>query len=345
MKKGNWIVLILLIISISQNSVRAQRQIFVSDELEQNLEVLMQENKVLAVGIGIIEHGTLSSVNVYGNLKKDTPAPDNAYFNIASLSKPISTLLTLRLVSNGDWDLDEPLYHYWIDPDVKDDPFHKIITTRHVLTHTTGFDNWRWNNESKKLIFNSKPGTKPGYSGEGFEYLRLSIESKFNIPFENLVDSLIFKPYGMKNSSLLWDDKVHKSRYAEEHNKEGQPYNLRKRIVNACASDDVITTVEDYGLFAVNVLKATGITEELYKDMIRPQADVRENAAYGLSWFIEQDYCDGEYALTHGGSDAGVATMVVLLPESKRGIIIFTNGDNGFEIINKILDKYRGLEA
>jgi CubicO group peptidase (beta-lactamase class C family) len=59
----------------------------------------------------------------YLELKKDTPAPDNAIFNVASLSKPISTLLTLQLVSNGDWDLDEPLYHYWVDPD---DPFNTI---------------------------------------------------------------------------------------------------------------------------------------------------------------------------------------------------------------------------
>ena len=38
----------------------------------------------------------------------------------------------------------------------------------------------------------------------------------------------------------------------------------------------------------------------------------------------------------HDGSDAGVATKVILLPESKRGIVMFTNGDNGFDIIKKV---------
>ena len=32
----------------------------------------------------------------------------------------------------------------------------------------------------------------------------------------------------------------------------------------------------------------------------------------------------------------GVAAKVVLFPESKRGIVMLTNGDNGFEIINEV---------
>ena len=93
--------------------------------------------------------------------------------------------------------------------------------------------------------------------------------------------------------------------------------------------------MEDYGLFAVNVLKGTGLSEEIYNDMIRPQAFVRENVAYGLCWFIKQNYYKGESALTHTGGDPGVATKVILLLESKRGIVMFTNGDNGFDIIEK----------
>jgi hypothetical protein len=38
----------------------------------------------------------------------------------------------------------------------------------------------------------------------------------------------------------------------------------------------------------------------------------------------------------HTGSDAGVAAKVILLPESKRGIVMLTNGDNGFDIIEKV---------
>jgi len=213
-----------------------------------------------------------------------------------------------------------------------------------VLTHQTGFDNWRRMNETKKLRFNFEPGTQVKYSGEGFEYLRLAIEHKFDKPFEAMVDSLIFEPFGMKDSSLLWIDGVYDSKYAERHNKEGKIYNIARRRTEAIASSGLHTTVEDYCLFGVNVLKGTGLTDEVYRDMIRPQAAVKENVDYGLSWYIKQDYCGGEYALTHTGGDPGVCTKVVLLPESDRGVVLFANGDNGFELIQKVESEFFAFE-
>ena len=339
-RKSNWVIITLVVLTIANNGLFAQQEKLLSKSFKEDIEKLMLEKHVPALGIGIVENGVLRQVKVYGELTKNKPAPDNAIFNIASLSKPITTLLTLRLVSNGEWDLDEPLYHYWVDPDVKDDPFHKKLTTRHVLTHQTGFDNWRRMHKTKKLTFNFEPGTKCKYSGEGFEYLRIAIEKKFNKSWEELVDSIIFKPYGMNDSRLLWNEIMHKWRYAEEHNKKGEPYNLTKRVTNACASDDILTTIKDYGLFVVNVMKGAGLTKEIYNDMIRPQAIVRENVAYGLGWYIKQNYYKGESALTHTGGDAGVATKVIILPKSKRGIIMFTNGDNGFDIIEKVEAAY-----
>ncbi len=336
MNKGNRAIIILAILIIASNGLFAQQEKLTSTSFQEDLENLMHEKNVPALGIGIIEDGVLRQVKVYGELKKHTPAPYNAIFNVASLSKPISTLLTLQLVSNGDWDLDEPLYHYWVDPDVKDDPTHKKLTTRHVLNHTTGFDNWRRMHASKKLTFNTQPGTKIKYSGEGFEYLRRAMERKFDTPIEVLVDSLVFKPYGMKDTRLLWGEDMHKVRYAEEHNKEGESYNLKKRTINACASDDVLTTIEDYCLFAINVMKGSGLTEEVHQDMLRLQAIANEKGGFGLGWYILKNFYDGEYAILHDGSDAGVKTKVILLPESKRGIVMFTNGDHGFDIIKKV---------
>jgi len=327
MRKRNWVIVLSVVLIVANTALFAQPA---------DIEKLLLEKNVPALGVGIIEDGVLRQLIVYGVLEENNPAPYNAIFNVASLSKPIATLLTLRLVSNGEWDLDEPLYHYWIDPDVKDDPLHEKLTTRHVLTHQTGFDNWRRMHESKKLTFNFDPGTKVNYSGEGFEYLRHAIERKFNKPIEELADSLIFQPYGMNDSRLLWDESMHKPRYAEEHNTDGEPYHLWKRTEDACASDDVLTTIEDYCLFGVNVMNGSGLTEEIHQDMLRLQVSVNEKGGFGLGWWITPDFYKGEYAILHTGSDAGVATKVILLPESKRGIVMFTNGDNGFDIIEKV---------
>lgn len=63
---------------------------------------------------------------------------------------------------------------------------------------------------------------------------------------------------------------------------------------------------------------------------------IKNNEGFGLGWYIKQDFCNGEYVLMHTGSDRGVAAKVILLPKSKRGIIMLTNGDYGFDIIKKV---------
>jgi len=83
-------------------------------------------------------------------------------------------------------------------------------------------------------------------------------------------------------------------------------------------------------------MNGKGLTKEVYQDMLRLQGISDEKGGFGLGWYIKLKYYQGEYAITHDGSDAGVATRVILLPESKRGIVIFTNGDNGFNVIEKV---------
>lgn len=129
---------------------------------QQKIPEWMKEANVPAVGIGIITDGRLGYVRVFGELNKGrgVPAPANTIFQVASLTKPIVEVLTLQLVTKGEWKLDEPLANYWVDPDVQNDPRHKQLTTRHVLTHRSGFQNWRSMNAAKKLEFIVDPGTK-----------------------------------------------------------------------------------------------------------------------------------------------------------------------------------------
>lgn len=135
-KEQNCIIAILVVLIISKTGLFAQTENVTELNSNNSINNYLKEYNVPAIGIGIIEDGELRSIEVYGELKKQTPAPYNTIFNVASLTKPIVTMLTLTLVSNGDWDLDESLANYWIDPDVKDDPLHKKLTTRHVY----GFD-------------------------------------------------------------------------------------------------------------------------------------------------------------------------------------------------------------
>jgi len=307
---------------------------------EKKLPDWLKETNVPAVGIAIIEDGKLKYTKVFGELRRGGPtaAPSNTIFQVASLTKPVVEILTLQLVSSGKWSLDEPLANYWVDPDVQNDPRHKKLTTRHVLTHQSGFPNWRSSNAANKLEFMAEPGTKVNYSGEGLEYLRRALEKKFNEPLERLAQKHLFKPYGMKDTRFFWDASMDDSRFAVAHNKEGKPYDIHKNRT-ANAADLMLTTVADYGRFAVNVLEGKGLSKSVFNEMVRPQVRYPsgKNLFFGLGWMIMPELSNGEYALIHTGSDPGVSTVIVLFPKSRRGLIVFTNGDNGTQIWTRIL--------
>ena len=306
------------------------------------VESWLRDNKVSALGVGIIGGGELRQVRVYGELQKGHPAPHDTIFNVASLTKPIVTMLTLRLVSQGKWSLDDPLARYWTDPDVAADPRHAKLTTRHVLTHQTGFRNWRDLEESKKLTFHSDPGTKFGYSGEGFEYLARALEKKFGRPLPELAQTLIFDPLRMTDTHFTWSDKVDESRFARWHDAEGNLHETNHRIRSFSAADNVLTTVEDYGRFAEWVLAGAGLPPALFKEMIAPHATIKPGGAMGLGWEVLPDLRPGESAILHSGGDQGVQTLVILVPSSKQGLIVMINSDNGVRLypalVTELLD-------
>ena len=302
------------------------------------VEQWIKKNKVPALGIGIIRDGKLREVRMFGEISTGNPAPYNAIFNVASLTKPIVTILTLKLISNGSWSLDEPLAKYWVDPDIANDPRHKKLTTRLVLSHQTGFKNWRYQNANQKLSFDVDPGTKFGYSGEGFEYLRKALEKKFQRPLSKLADSILFRPLGMRDTRFSWDATVDESRFAHWFDDAGNEHKQDYKKTSESAADDLLTTIEDYGRFVTYVINGAGLDTSVFNQMITPQVPTQKGLFMCLGWEMFQGLgSKKEYAIIHSGSDAGVKTLAILLPVSKQGLVIFMNGDNGNKLYEKII--------
>lgn len=310
---------------------------------DQSMESWLKENNIPALGLGIINGGKLQKVKVFGEFTKGFQALHNTLFNVASLTKPVTAMVALRLISLGKWKLDEPLDAYWTDPDIINDPRHKKLTTRIVLSHQTGFPNWRWMNADKKLNFQFEPGTKYQYSGEGFEYLRKALEKKFGKPLEELAKELIFKPLKMNDTNYIWDQKTDESRFAIGYNTDGKPYPTEKNKT-ANAADDLHTTIQDYSNFMVGLMKGNLLTPEVFQEMIKKQVKTKENKYFGLGLEI-YDLGNGEYALSHGGADQGTRCIALVLPKSGKGIIIFTNIDDGYKVYEKLVVHYLGKEG
>lgn len=307
------------------------------------IEQWLKELHIPTLGIGIINNGKLQQIKIFGELQTGITAPYNTIFNVASLTKPITAIVTLKLISLGKWNLDDPLYKYWIDPDIAKSPYLKLFTTRHILSHQSGFPNWRFNSKNGKLHFDFPPGTQYQYSGEGFEYLRKALERKFRKSLNQLATELVFNPLKMSDTKYFWDKKTDSTRFATGYDPKGQPYQtIKNNTTNA--ADDLLTTITDYGTFMTSLLKQEGLTEAIYKSIVSPQVVVKKDKHFGLG-FVIYDLGNSRYALSHGGADEGCQTLMILLPQSGKGILIFTNVDDGYKVYEKLLTHYLGSDG
>src|SRR4029079_2261464 len=105
----------------------------------------MKHGGVPGLSVGLIRHGEVVWHRGFGvkNVQTGDLVTDDTVFEAASLSKSVFAYAVLKLVDQAVIDLDRPLSQYL--PSLyapAEDPRLSLITARHVLTHTTGLQNW-----------------------------------------------------------------------------------------------------------------------------------------------------------------------------------------------------------
>ncbi|WP_052108092.1 serine hydrolase [Aerolutibacter daejeonensis] len=315
-------------------------------ELDASVPLMLKEKQVASVSIARIEAGQVLLTAAYGNQATDVPATPATLYNIASMAKPVSAEVALRLAAAHRLSLDEPMASTWTDPDIANDGRRTLLTPRLALSHRSGFPNWRYETDGK-LRFLRRPGTGFGYSGEGFEYLARFIEKKTGESFEALAQSLVFDPTAMHDAAYTrrrWFD----GRIALPTGKDGAE--LEPQIADKpIASDDLYTTPADYAKFIVSLIRHEGVDEAIANERKRIHTDrtaelcpparkavCPEAAGFGLGWEVFR-FDDATY-LMHTGMDNGVFTLGYFDPESGSGTVIFTNSANGPQVVLPILD-------
>jgi CubicO group peptidase (beta-lactamase class C family) len=187
------------------------------------LPEMMELANVPGLSLALIKDGKLVWARGFGNREANKPTPVDAdtIFPAASLSKPVFTYAVLKLREEKLIDLDRPLVSYLNATDLPDDPRTKQITARHCLTHSTGWQNWRFS-KGNTLQFAFTPGEKWQYSGEGFFLLQRVVEQITGKGFEDAMRERVLNPLGMKRSSYIRQPE-HDANFAAGHNSRGFP--------------------------------------------------------------------------------------------------------------------------
>jgi len=339
----------VIVIAFVVPLLRAQTQLHPSAQrlLDQRMPVWLKAFNVTGVGIAWIENGEVSWMAYYGlQVPNGPPASETTLYSVASLTKPISAEVILRLASEGKISLDEPIYRSWIDPDVKDNDWNRQLTPRLCLSHQTGFSNWRYQT-GNVLKFQWQPGTAFGYSGEGYDYVARFAENKTGRKWEELAQQYVFGPIDMKDTTY-----TPRPSWA---GRQAKPVEMTPRT-HWSAADLLRATVGDYAKFVVSVMKGEGLTEKIAneqfmitRNLTTPEQEsvlceadkdpphCRVATGFGLGWHIVD--LKGIKIVDHTGKDADVMTFAFFVPSKRIGAVVFTDGpDVGHQMIDKVLN-------
>ena len=331
--------LTMFCVAVSAQKVAVPRPADSIASLERDIPDLMKKADVPGVSAALVRDGKIVWSKGFGvlNAESGDPVTTDTVFEAASLTKVVFAYGVLKLVDEGRLDLDTPLNkylgnNYEVAPD---DARIDRITARRVLTHTSGFPNWRAR-DAKWLPINFTPGEKFSYSGEGFVYLSKVVEKLTGMKWEDYLEKAVLAPLKMTNSSLIWQDRYEKTG-AYRHDMLGKMVSRNQwKEPNAAAS--LRTTARDYARFLIALLDGKGLKKKTYEQMFEPQIVVNEKSpqlAWGLGTGLETPP-EGRY-FWHWGDQGPTKAYFTADLQRKNAIVYFANAMNGLSFATELL--------
>ncbi|MDA1080290.1 MAG: serine hydrolase [Gemmatimonadetes bacterium] len=316
--------------------------------IDSTVRALMQNENVEGLALAVIDGGAVVHVAAYGirNAARD-PLTTQTIMYGASLTKTAFTYLVMQLVDEGRLNLDASIADLLPGPLPEYDDYHDLagearwraLTMRILLTHTTGFANFRWLEDDGKLRFHYDPGTRYGYSGEGFYIAQLVLEEALGLDVGREMQTRVFDRFGMTRTSMQWRPDF-RANLADGFRIDGTPEPHDERSgVSAAGSMD--TDIDDQARLWAGVVRGDGLTSGSRAEMMRPQvaitsvhqfptlvpdtnpANTTIGLAAGLGLVTFQDARGAMWF--KGGHNDWTGNMVICVESQKRCLVLLSN--------------------
>jgi CubicO group peptidase (beta-lactamase class C family) len=296
--------------------------------LDHALDSLRLRLKIPGLSAALVydDHVIWSRGYGFADLEGRVSAEPQTPYEVASVSKPIASVLLMRLVEQGKVSLDDPMSKY--STDYHGDSIH----VRHVLTHTS----------------EGVPGEHFEYNGDVFATLFDVIVKASGRRYRELISSDIMRPLGMTNSSpgndlaarqpamveLLGADAD--ARYVAAMQRLAKPYHVdsagrnapsHETIFGLSPANGIVTSVLDLAKFDSALDRHAFLRQETETLMWTPARTSKgERLPYALGWFV-QDYV-GEHLIWHNGNLPGrYSALYLKVPDKKLTLLLLANSD------------------
>lgn len=287
----------------------------------------------------VVHHKTLG----YADVEQKKLVTDQTIFEGASLSKSVIAFFVMTYVEDGKLDLDKPLWEYHPYPDIAGDERYKKITARMVLSHRSGFPNWRSDEMDGRLKIYFDPGTDYKYSGEGYQYLAkvlMEIENTDQDGLEDIFQKKIAQPLGLEHTVFLQTSTT-KDRKAIPYDENGRRMMPPMNDGEFGAAYSIHSESIDFARWMIALMNRDLLTEESYNELFKRHSTVPNDKPdiYYTLGFMTPDFPDlGTNIFLHYGNNEGFTSMYILDTEKEWGFIVFTNSEYGQDLGNKLAE-------
>jgi CubicO group peptidase (beta-lactamase class C family) len=309
--------------------------------LDSLVPALLDSAGVPGLALAIVSGGEIVWAQGFGIRLRGAPGlvDTSTVFEAASLGKPVFAYALMKLVDEGRLDLDRPLASYQAQPELVHDSRYRRITARMILCHTSGLPNEVRAGDKLQLEF--EPGTRFGYSGEGFTYLQRVVETLVQMPLDSFMRRVVFDPLHMTRSSYRWQSRF-SANFAVGHDDYGTP-RPPTRPAAAKAAASLHTTVADYARFLLAMLDNRGQSPAVRR-MLARQVDVTSEISWGLGWSLQQT--DSGKVFWHWGdnSNSGYTAYVQGDPARRTGFVFLTNSTAGLSLSRALILRLTGMQ-
>ena len=313
-----------------------------ASQVDRFIETYQRYYGIPGVSLALIRDGKMIYHKTYGvrNTMTGEKVDDNTLFEAASVTKPVFAFAVQRLAERGVIDLDKPLYLYLPYPDIAYDERYKLMTARHVLTHRTGFPNWRSMNEDGKLNLRFTPGTDYNYSGEGFEYLKMVVEKITDKKVEKVLQEEVIEPIGLYHTFFSKNDSL--QRMVANGHFDRLPSNNDLPEAPGMAYS-MHTEAAIFTRFMIYLLEEKGLKPQTYDTMFQkhsefhydPGDEIPKVPAYmGMSLEIRETPFGKSFG--HGGNNGDFKCKFEVYKDQKMGYAIFTNSNTSDALLEAL---------
>ncbi len=314
----------------------------------------MRKAGVPAVSIALVDDQQLIWAEGFGYADRERrlPATPETVYQIGSITKVLSALTVMQLVELGRMHLDRPITDYLPEFSMSTRwPQTAPITPRALLCHHAGLPTYLlkgfFSNRSLDELLHElrdehlafEPHTVFNYSNLGFNLLGLAVERLGGRPYAEIMQQQLLAPFGMAHTGFAPDGAIG-ARLARGyvHDTPALPTPVRDVPAGGLYSNVLDLARCMRGILAGGVLDNTRVLDE---NTLRatfeaqyPGLPLDFGQRFGLGWMLSGLPIEGggQQAWHNGGTKAFVSQLV-LLPESKLGVVVLANADNAGDLV------------